>query len=275
MKLFGIQKTKNWIIKLFKVTDTKTAEEFNMKECILSVIDSLSKATNITANHFELNYRDSRRTLKGFKKILKDQEEIVYSFVGFDTEKTNNYFTISNPMLNWIERPENSTIDICVQLSERHAELNYVEQIADKLTKQYEFDYGYITNLPSNYDSETERKIKKGIFSNALEINEIDHVWTFHSVGILEGFIKSIYSVNYLNNSHFIDIAFKELISSFGKLEKIENSNYKWKLNMEELNELRKNDQINRKSIVTANLDFLKTKQAKLFNDRMKTKASC
>ena len=206
MNFFGKNRTENWIIKLFKITNNKTAEQFDMESCILSTIDLISQKTELKATHFDINYKDSRKTLNGFKKALKKQKEIVYSFVGFNSNKTNTYFTVDNPMLNWTEQPENSSIDISIQIASDLAELNTIELITKNLITSFDFDYGYITKLPSNYDSGTERKIKKGLFSTSVEVNEIDHAWTFHSVGILDGFIKRLYPVNYLNKSHFSDL---------------------------------------------------------------------
>ena len=272
MNLFGKKKTENWIIKLFKITDKKSAEKFDMERCILSVIDFISQYSNLKATDFDLNYKDSRKTLNGFKKALKNQKEIVYSSVGFDSYKTNTYFTISNPMLNWTEQPKNSSIDICIQIASEFVEQEFIELITEKLIKSYDFEYGYITKLPSNYDSGTERKIKKGLFSTGIEINEIDHAWTFHSVGILEGFIKSIYPVNYLNKSHFADLAMNELISKYGIIENITEYIYKWTLNSEEFESLKNNEQIKKISIITSDLGFLKTEKAKMFKDKMELK---
>jgi hypothetical protein len=272
MNLFGKKKTENWVIKLFKITDNKKAEKFDMEKCILSVIDSISQHSALKATDFDINYKDSRKTLNGFKKALKNQKEIVYSFVGFDSDKTNTYFTVNNPMLNWTEKPKNSSIDISIQIANEFTQLNSIELIAKKLITSFDFEYGYITKLPSNYDSGTERKVKKGLLSTGVEINEIDHVWTFHSVGILDGFIKRLYSTNYLNKSHFVDLATKEMILEYGITEKITEKIYKWTLSLEELESLKNNNQIKNISIITSDLRFLKTEKAKVFKDKMELK---
>ncbi len=276
MNFFRKNRTENWIIKLFKITDNKTAEQFDMESCIISTIGLVSQKTELKATDFDINYTNSRKTLNGFKKALKKQKEIVYSFVGFDSDKTNTYFTISNPMLNWTEQPENSSIDISIQIANEFADLNTIELITEKLIKTFDFEYGYITKLPSNYSSITERKMKKGLFSTSSEINEIDHAWTFHSVGILDGFIKCIYPVNYLNESHFSNLLTKELILEYGNTENISESITKWTLSTQEIKNLKNNEQIQKISIITDNLDFLKTEKAKVFKGKMELKkASC
>ena len=276
MNLFGKNKTENWIIKLFKITDNKIAGEFDMENCILSTIDSLSQKTDLKATDFDINYKDSKKTLNGFKNALKNQKEIVYTFVGFNSDKTSTYFTISNPMLNYTEQPKFSKIDISLQISSEFLDQNSIEQITEQLIINYDFEYGYITKLPSNYDSGNERKIKKGLFLTDIKVNEIDHAWTFHSVGILDGFIKHLYPVNYLNKSHFTDLLTKELILKYGIVENISDSISKWTLSPEEIDTLKNNEQIKNISIITSDLGFLKTEKAKVFKDKMELKkASC
>ncbi|WP_298549265.1 hypothetical protein [uncultured Aquimarina sp.] len=272
MNFFRKNRTENWIIKLFKITDNKTAEQFDMQSCILSAIDLISQKTELKATDFDINYRSSSKTLNGFKKALKKQKEVVYSFVGFNSDKTNTYFTIDNPMLNWTEKPENSSIEISIQIASEFADLNTIELTIKNLITSFDFEYGYITKLPSNYDSGTERKIKKGLFSTSIEVNETDHVWTFHSVGILDGFIKRLYPVNYLNKSHLSDLTTKELILKYGIIENISDNICKWTLNSEEIESLKNNEQIQKISIITNELGFLKTDKAKLFKDKMELK---
>lgn len=272
MNFFRKNRTENWVIKLFKITNNKIAEDFDMESCILSVINSISQKTELKATDFDINYKDSRKTLNGFKKALKKQKEIVYSFVGFDSNKTNTYFTIDNPMLNWTEQPENSSINISIQIAREFADLNTIELTAKDLITSFDFEYGYITKLPSNYDSGTERKIKKGLFSTSIEVNETDHVWTFHSVGMLDGFIKRLYPVNYLNKSHLSDLTTKELILKYGIMENISENICKWTLNSEEIESLKNNEQIQKISIITNDFEFLKTDKAKLFKDKMELK---
>ena len=276
MNLFKRNTAKNWILKLFKITNSQSAEQFDMESCIISIIDSINQNTGLAATNFDINYKDSRKTLKGFKRELKNQNEIVYSFVGFESDKTNTYFSINNPMLNSIEKPTNSALKTCIQVSSEFADQKSIENIAEELIKTFEFEYGYVTKLPANYDSETERKIKKSLFSTGVEVNNTDQAWTFHLVGILDGYIKSLYPLNYLNKSHFNDSHFKERVLKYGTLENITDMVSKWSLNSDELDDLQKDKQIKSKSIITDDLEFFKTDEAKSFNDKMKIKkASC
>lgn len=44
-----------------------------------------------------------------------------------------------------------------MQIASEFAELNTVKLITKNLITSFEFEYGYITKLPSTYDSETEK----------------------------------------------------------------------------------------------------------------------
>lgn len=270
MNIFRKNRPKNWVIKLFKITDQDSAVGFDMELCILSIIDYVSQQYGLRAMVFDLNYRTSPKTLDGFKRALKSQKEIVYSFIGFDSNKNGTYFSISNPMLNFIAPPENSMIDVCIQISAEFSELKSIAPLAENLIRDFGFEYGYITRLPANFDAETERKLKKGLFSLGAEINEFDHAWTFHSLGILKGYIKRLYLHNYLNSSHFANSDLKQLLSNHGEVQEVTKDVFKWTLAPEELEGLKKNRIINSVSIVTPGLEFLKTENALLFNDRMK-----
>lgn len=272
MNLFGKKKTENWIIKLFKITDKNSAVEFDMENRILSTTETISQTTKLKATDFSFNYKNPRKTLNGFKKALKTEKEIVYAFVGFDSDKNRTYFTIDNPMLNWNEQPENSTINVCIQVSTEFSEQISIEKIAENLIENYDFEYGYITKLPSNFDSGTERKIEKGLFSITVKSDKSESVWNFHSVGILDGYLKCIYPINYLNKSHLDNENTKDLTLKYGTTSKITDDIYKWTLNTKELDILKNNEQIKKISIITPELEFLKTDKAKLFNDKMKLK---
>lgn len=274
MNFFKKNRTKNWIIKLYKITDNKTAEQFDMQSCILLAIELISQKTKLKATDFYINYKDSRKTLNGFKKALEKQKEVVYSFVSFNSDKTNTHFSINNPMLNWTQKPENSFIKISIQIASELAELKMIELTTENLITCFDFEYGYITKLPSNYDSGTERMIKKGLFSTSVEVNEVDHAWTFHSVGILDGFIKHLYQINYLNKSHFSNLRINELILKYGILEKISDNISKWTLNSDEIDILKNNEEIQNISIITSDFRFLKTDISKVFKDKMKLKKS-
>lgn len=272
MNLFQSKKHYNWIIKLFKITDIHSAKSFDMENCILLTIDLIHQNTHLNSSDFDLNYTISKKNLKGFQKALKSQKEIIYGYVGFNSKEKKAYFTTNNSMLNLIDQPQNSAIDIIIQIPCDFIEQKSIENIAKELLNEYDFEYGYITKLPSNYDADTERKIKKGLFSTEIEINEFDHAWAFHLVGINEGFIKEVYPINYLNKSHFINTSIKKLITQNGTTENISEYVTKWTLSSEELESLKVNQDIKKISIITPDLEFLKTKKSHEFNTKMNLK---
>jgi hypothetical protein len=243
-----------------------------MERCIFSTIDLVSQKTGLKTNYFDINYRDAGRTLKTFKKHLAKKKEVVYCTVGFDADKLDTSFTINNQMLNWTEQPEYAHIDIHMTISTQFAELIAIEEITEKLITSFDFEYGYITKLPSNYDDLTERKMKRGLFSSGVQIKASDKVWIFHSVGLREGYIKRLYPINYLNQSHLANSETKEVMQTYGVLESISDTISKWSLSSAEVKELKNNEHIKSISVMTPDLAFLKTAKAKELNAKMELK---
>ncbi len=262
--------------KQTKITDKDSAEKFDMKSCILLLIDSIVQQTDLNATEFDINFKSLGKSLNGFKNDLKKQEKVVYCFVGFDSEKTNTYFIVNNPMFNWTDKPDNSSVDVCIQIASNLCDSEKVDKIVGGLIENSDFDYGYITKLPWNFDSSSKRKLKRGLFTISSDVNEIEHAWTFHKLGVCNGFIKRIYPINYLNDSHLKSIRLKELLSGFGTIENVNKDIYKWTLDSNEIVQLRRNEIINEISIITPELGFLKTEKARMFYDKMKLKnGSC
>ena len=143
-------------------------------------------------------------------------------------------------MLNLNEKPEKETIDFCLQISTKYCDKDSILEFNRVLINELDFDYGYTTQLNSNYDSETERKIKKGLFSTSVNIIEKDHIWTSNKINILNGTLKNLYPINYLNKSHLSNSEQKKIISEFGNLSEVNNRIYKWNLTDLEIEKLKK-----------------------------------
>ncbi len=240
MNFLKKNRTQNWIIKLFKLTDQNSAETFEMESNILLCIDRIEELTELKAKAFDINYQSFYKTKSRFEKVLKSNKEVVYCFVDFDSENTETYFSISNQMLNLNEKPEKETIDFCLQISTKYCDKDSILELNRVLINELDFDYGYTTKLDSNYDSGTERKIKKGLFSTSVNILEKDHIWTSTKINILNGTIKNLYPINYLNKSHLSNSEQKKIISEFGNLSEVNNRIYNWNLTDLEIEKLKK-----------------------------------
>ncbi|MCG1037816.1 hypothetical protein [Polaribacter sargassicola] len=222
------------------MTDQNLAEKYEMESKILFCIKRIEQLTELKAKTFDINYQSIYKTKSGFEKALKSNKELVYCFVDFDSEKTETYFSITNQMLNLNEKPEKETIDFCLQISTKYCEKDSIIEFNRVLINELDFDYGYTTQLNSNYDSGTERKIKKGLFSTSVNIIEKDHIWTSNKINILNGTLKNLYPINYLNKSHLSNSEQKKIISEFGNLSEVNNRIYKWNLTDLEIKKLKK-----------------------------------
>ena len=240
MKFLKKNRTKNLVIKLFKLTDQNSAEKFEMESNILFCIERIEQVTELKAKIFDINYQSIYKTKSGFQKALKSNKELVYCFVDFDSEKTKTYFSISNQMLNLNEKTEKETIDFSLQISTEYCDEKSIIELNRIIITELEFDYGYTTQLDSNFDSGTERKIKKGLFSTSVEILDKDHIWTSKKINILNGTIKNLYPINYLNKSHLSNSEQKKTILEFGNLNKVNSRIYEWTLTDLDIDKLKK-----------------------------------
>ena len=244
MNFLKKKQTENWIIKLFKLTDQNSAEKFDMESKILFCNNLIGKITELKSENFDINYQSNYKTKKGFEKALKSKKELIICIVGFGSDKTGTYFSITNQMLNLKEKPKKSTIDFCLQIKTEYINEKTILGFNKTLIEELDFDYGYTTKLASDFDAETERKIKKGLFSTSVKILEKDYKWNLEKTNILNGVIKNLYPINYLNESHFTNPEQKKTISEFGELKKLNNRIYKWNLTDSEIEKLKSTKRI-------------------------------
>ncbi|UOK41631.1 MULTISPECIES: hypothetical protein [Flavobacterium] len=270
--MFDFKKKYFYLIKLYKITDQNSAEKFPTSKLISESIDELKSLIEIPPTDFELNYSKKYKSLKTFETALS-KSEVIYSYVGFDTEKTKCYFTVDNSMLNYTNKPKNSTIELYMQFDEKYFNNNAIK-ICQSLINNFGFEYGFIHRFPKNIDGDTEKKIKRGLFSSGIEITENDLIWQFHSIGINHGYIKKLYNYNFLNKSQFENSMIKEQLEKYGKNEFISPNMLLWKISDEELKKLINVTSIKKNTIdapVEENI-FLKDDKAKIFYDLMRIK---
>lgn len=257
------------------VSDQQFALEFNTEELILKTVELLKDFTGLRSHSFTFNYSDKiTRTIKGFRARFKKYSEVVDCFVGFDSNNTNTYFRVANPLLNYVstaKRPSNSTIQISIQIDESIIKINEVSSLAEKLISDFSFEYGYIHKFPSKkFIGET--LVKKGFFNTSISIGEKDHIWTNHQIGFLSGYIKKLYSINYLNKSHMKNLLLSDFINQYGEYKEVSNEVYKWELRNKELQSLKNLDSIKDSCIVTNDLRFLDNAISKELKAKMTVK---
>ncbi|SEL53970.1 hypothetical protein SAMN04487910_2757 [Aquimarina amphilecti] len=270
MGFFNRTKSFNWIIKLFKITDEQSVNEFKTEESILKSVELITNQTNLIPTHLDVNFTEVRNKLNDFKKVIAKQEEIYDSMICFGTDRDNTHFSITNQILNYTEKPQNSFIEISIQITDKKINRPDAERIAEKLIIDYEFEYAYITRLPSDYSISTERKMKQGLFSKKMEILKTDHIWPSHLVAINDSYIKKPYRINYLNISQITALKRNSIFSEYGIVKAISSKITKWSLNEQELEHVLADKKIKEISILTPELGFLNTDKAKEYENLMK-----
>lgn len=81
--------------------------------------------------------------------------------------------------------------------------------LALKILDTNDFDYGYVTTLPSNFNPILESRKIKGLFFHGHEEKTEQRNWLEKRILILDGSIKNILKYNFLNAKQI------EKISSF------------------------------------------------------------
>jgi HSP90 family molecular chaperone len=118
-----------------------------MEIFILTTIENISKLSGLKPDSFNINYRNSGKTLRTFKRSFKKHKTKVYSSLTFNSTKSDTFFKISNFVLNYFEKPEKSSIDFMFRVSSDLLDSNQVQHIAESLVNISDLDYGYITSL--------------------------------------------------------------------------------------------------------------------------------
>jgi hypothetical protein len=73
-------------------------------------------------------------------------------------------------------------------------------RVADDIFEVFKFDYGYITQLPDNYDLMNESKIRNTLGMIASGHSKTDLTWRNNTNKVLIGDLKNVYAINLLND---------------------------------------------------------------------------
>ena len=272
MRLFKTNTEHFSVLKLFKVTDQSSSENFPMKSLILESIESVTKLTNIQPTHFNLNYSKDYSGLAGFKSALSNLSEITFCQSSFFDLHKKCMLMIDNPMVNHSKKPINSTIDIYIEFPLGYLENDQIITLAKDLLKRFEFDYGYLHQFPKGFNGLTERKMSGGLSSKGDSVTDFDSIWTFHSVGMNRGYLKNFYAINFLNKSHLENETLNMIVNLFGIKKQLSDNIFMWTISYDDIDILKKLPTVRKYIIETAKSEneFLKSEEAKSFNALMK-----
>jgi hypothetical protein len=73
-------------------------------------------------------------------------------------------------------------------------------KVARDIHEVFKFDYGYITQLPDNYDLASESRIRNTLGMISSDDSPTDRIWRKNTNKILTGDIKDVYPTNLLND---------------------------------------------------------------------------
>jgi hypothetical protein len=268
MGIFILKKKYYYAIKLYKIVDGLNAQSFPTAQLTERLVGYFHQAFESSPDFLTVNYGKEYKTFDGFNKALKKKSEIDQVFVAFDSERTNCYFSLSNPVTYAKKKPQNSMIELIICLGEDFFNADKSKQLVKELLQDYDFEYGYIQKFEKNVSSTTERRMKVNFLYTSSDGHPIDRVWPFHSVGIKHGYLKKLYNVNYLNKSQFDDKDLKILIDTFGIKERLGDNILCWTISDKDIEELMKKSIMPTK-LIQFDLDknlFVQSDDAKRFN---------
>jgi len=121
---------------------------------------------------------------------------------------------VSNDILNFdSNRPDTSSISINISIPASDFDELRLFDFLKKISIYYPFDYGYVAELDEKYDFNSERKLKKGLFSISSEVTQEDIDWQINLVLTKSGYIKSFYPLNFMNSSQIRQESVKALLN--------------------------------------------------------------
>ena len=182
MKLFSSKNPQeNYkVLKLFMVASHNQAMKFRTKECILFCMDYLVKNVGANPTRLSLNFETKQyKTFAGFKKGLAklNDNDIVNVVIAYDVLLAS--FTLNNTSLNLKKPPELAPIEIQIAVQNKKFDEESNNKFVSSIYKIFKYDYGYIIDLDGGFDFPTERKIRKSLFSQKVDVNEMDSTWRF------------------------------------------------------------------------------------------------
>lgn len=224
------------VIKLFKVVNLELAQDLKIHSFINRCLDFIFENEKILSESYEINYGIKEwKTKKGLEKGISGlkSKDIVSLLAYFNNSKTS--LTFINDILNHDNPPNKSIVNLEIAIENSETlEFNKISDFIKNLHSIFNYDYGYITHLKDNYDFHSEVKESKSLFVTKVSVGENDINRDINSLGINSGFLKGVYSINILNESHSSNPEIDHLIEKFGAKEKITEELFMWKLNKEE-----------------------------------------
>ncbi|BDS11948.1 hypothetical protein [Aureispira anguillae] len=204
MKFFLKKKVKKYrVLKLFKICTLDQSLSLSTYRIIDNIFSLLESISEDKLSYLELNYgQKTWKNIVAYKKYSINKTKLnVVSFLAVNNDKSQ-FVSISNPLLNFKEKsPEYGKVSIVISIEDNFFKSKIMEDFIMEIYNLFSFNYGYIVNLDEGYDWITERKIKKGLFTEEISIEAEDTIWQLYSMGIIDGYFKKIYPINFINQN--------------------------------------------------------------------------
>lgn len=229
--MFGNKKNKvlGNVLKLFKIISPKDLVLYN-PNTIRNVIKlSLSSFYNDNIfNYVELNYGSKRyKNLTTFlDKLNNTLSNIEIVDLRISDSKDTNLILYSNELQNQIQKDDLGIVELSICSESNNINKDTAKIFVDKLIEIFPIDYGYIFPLRKNMDINTEKNIKKSLFSSSISVTKEDIVRRKMLFNINDGFLPQLYQINFLNQPQFdvlnnSNTSVKEIVDIKNKLKMV------------------------------------------------------
>jgi len=235
------QKQESGVVKLYKAVTVDESFNFKTAKVIDFCVKELLSLSQGNITDVEADFTNGvNKTWKEYASFVNyaqkhnDSHIEMYSSYIIDGMSGQLHFCNDTNRLNRNEN-EMNMIDIIISFPNKTVDISFLRKFLTDLFQIETFDYGYVCFLTDEHDILSERKIKKGLFSETSTWTKKDIEKREKIRDSKDGFLPDVYQINILNEEQF-----KKIDKNIGILHEIANSTLKiWELQKEEIDKVK------------------------------------
>ncbi|MCP5143273.1 MAG: hypothetical protein H6978_00450 [Gammaproteobacteria bacterium] len=222
-------------MNLYRVVDINEARSYDGLALIEAALTGVGRSYAVEPENFCANYTKEWRSWRAFTAGANRLPELTYADVSFGKEGFSLHYT--NSLVNFDEPPELGSLHIGISVPETEGSIEHMLSLAKDLCRQSPFEYGYIHSLADNLTQFGEQKIRRTISGMSVRVDRSGTIWDYHLAAIRSGFLRSVYAVNLINESHLANPAIGKLLQrNVGVVSPFEGELKIWRLSEADLN---------------------------------------
>lgn len=197
-------------LNLYRIADLDAARKFDGLAVIQAALTALGTVSAAEPRMYGANYSHEWRDWDAFATGVSRLSALTFADVSFARDEHSLLYR--NSLLNFVEPPELGSIHVGLSMPATEGSFDRMTSLATTLCGLFPFEYGYVHSLPSNVLAFTENKIRKTLLGNSVRVDRRANIWQYHLAAIRSGFLRSVYPVNVLNESHLANPSIDRLL---------------------------------------------------------------